>query len=361
MFIFTPMTSRYTYKQWVEILGNIVFWILCVWLLFLTTETGIVETEIMDDNGVITEERIVESLFKTRNFWGLLVLPLIFYWNTFYLIPRFYARKEYGSYISLLLLGILSALLVQISVVFLQEKVLMAPMINFFLFRTLLIMAVSILYGMVRLQLKNEAQAQDLQNEKIQAELKLMQSQINPHFMFNALNNLLAISERSGTSQTSMGISQLSEMLRFMLYDTQEKDISISKEVEFIENYMALQRLKYSDEDPFDIQFNKDIDQFEHSIAPNLFIPFIENAYKHGLHIESPSFIFIELLAKENELHFHVKNSKHLLQKTEFDKKYSGIGLENVTKRLKLLYPHRHHLEIEEDDATFSVQLKISL
>nr|WP_255518902.1 MULTISPECIES: histidine kinase [unclassified Aquimarina] len=206
-----------------------------------------------------------------------------------------------------------------------------------------------------------ETHQQALEKEKISAELQLMQSQINPHFMFNALNNLLAISERSENTETSSGITKLSDLLRFMIYDTQAEQVLLSKEIEFIENYIALQKLKYSTEDPFEISLITETNDEDPKIAPTLLIPFVENAFKHGLDIQTKSFIHIKLEFKDNLLHFEVKNSKHHLKKTEFEKKYSGIGLENVKKRLNLIYPNQYNLDIKEDEHIFYVLLKINL
>ncbi len=350
-----------TLQRWAEILLNLIFWVVSIVMIVLTTETGIVENIIEDVNGNVVEETIEMSLFSLPNLIGMFGIIPFFYITTFYLVPKYYASKKYSFFIGMLFLGLACLTGLELVIVYFQKAPFTPLVLRFFLFYNLFFMTIAIIYGIMRHQLKMEKRQQLLEKEKISAELRLMQSQINPHFMFNALNNLLAISERSKNPETSSGITKLSDLLRFMIYDTQSERVSLSKEIEFIENFIALQKLRYSEADPFEINFIVHTHNQNPTIAPTLLIPFVENAFKHGLNIQEKSFIHITLALKNQQLHFEVKNSKHQLQKTEFDKKYSGIGLENVKKRLKLLYPNQHLLDIKEDEHTFFVQLNINL
>lgn len=348
-------------QRWIEVFLNILFWIASIAILLLTTEVGIVENTVEDVNGTIVQETIEMGIFTLPDFIGMISIIPFFYIVTFYLTPKYYSSKKYLIFSSLLLLGLTNLLLIELGVVYLQNTTFHTMMIRFFTFYNLFFIVVAVVYGMLRHQLKMETHQQTLEKEKISAELQLMQSQINPHFMFNALNNLLAISERSENTETSSGITKLSDLLRFMIYDTRAAQVLLSKEIEFIENYIALQKLKYSAEDPFEISFITKINDEDPKIAPTLLIPFVENAFKHGLDIQTQSFIHIKLELSANQLHFEVKNSKHHLKKTEFEKKYSGIGLENVKKRLNLIYPNQYNLDIKEDEHIFYILLKINL
>ncbi|MBG6129148.1 sensor histidine kinase YesM [Aquimarina sp. EL_43] len=350
-----------TLQRWIEVFLNILFWIASIAILLLTTEVGIVENTVEDVDGVVIQETIEMGIFILPNFIGMMSIIPFFYIVTFYLTPRYYSSKKYLIFSGLLLLGLADLLLIELGVVYLQNTTFHPIMIRFFIFYNLFFIIAAVVYGMIRHQLKMETHQQALEKEKISAELQLMQSQINPHFMFNALNNLLAISERSENTETSSGITKLSDLLRFMIYDTQAEQVLLSKEIEFIENYIALQKLKYSTEDPFEISLITETNDEDPKIAPTLLIPFVENAFKHGLDIQTKSFIHIKLEFKDNLLHFEVKNSKHHLKKTEFEKKYSGIGLENVKKRLNLIYPNQYNLDIKEDEHIFYVLLKINL
>lgn len=353
--------QKMTLQHWVEILMNIIFWAVSISILLLTTETGVIENIIEDEYGNIIQENIEMGPFSLENFIGMLAIIPVFYLNTFYYIPKFFAKKNYSLFGVLIALSVLFLIGLELCIVFFQRITIHSMMIRFFMFYNLFFIAISTVYGIIRHQLKLEKHQQLLEKEKVSAELRLMQSQINPHFMFNALNNLLAISERSGTTETSSGITKLSDLLRFMIYDTRSEQVPISKEIEFIENFIALQKLRYSNQDPFTISFSYNTNNQNPKIAPTILIPFVENAFKHGLHIQSSSFIDINLNIEGKELFFTVKNSIHQIQKTELEKRYSGIGLTNVKKRLQLLYADRHNLEIIQEDHTFYVQLKIRL
>ncbi|MDY8137349.1 sensor histidine kinase [Aquimarina sp. 2201CG5-10] len=353
--------QKITLRQGVEIFLNVIFWAMAITILLLTTETGVIENVEEDDHGNIIRETIEMGPFILENFIGMLGIIPLFYLNTFYLIPKYYTNKKYLFFSGSLILGLILLIAFELIIVIFQRITIHSMMVRFFMFYNFFYIAIATVYGIIRHQFKIEQKQQLLEKEKVSAELRLMQSQINPHFMFNALNNLLAVSERSNNPETSSGITKLSDLLRFMIYDTQAERVPIVKEIEFIKNFISLQELRYSKEDPFVISFNIKTNQNNPQIAPTLLIPFVENAFKHGLHIQSPSFINIQLELKDHLLSFKVENSKHQLQKTEFEKKYSGVGLENVKRRLDLIYPNHHNLEIIEDEHTFCVQLKIEL
>ncbi|RZS93378.1 sensor histidine kinase [Aquimarina brevivitae] len=351
--------KKLTLQQYIELLFNLVFWAAAAAILVFTTETGVIENIVEDNNGIIIEETLEMSVFQERHFWGLLTILPIFYLITFYVIPNYYATKRYLKCSVAVVLCLLLLVATQLLIVFIQGDEIVLIMIRFFATINLLLLSIAIVYGIIRHQLKMEAQQALLEKEKIAAELQLMQSQINPHFMFNALNNLLAISERNECKETSEGIIKLSDLLRFMIYDTKSDQITIQKEIEFITNFIALQQLKYSIEDPFDITFSHQIETDTLQVAPRLLIPLVENAFKHGLRIAHPSFIIIKLKATTDQIKFTVENSKHPTEKTEFENQYSGIGLENVKKRLALIYPGSHSLSIKDKEAIFSVTLII--
>ncbi len=189
----------------------------------------------------------------------------------------------------------------------------------------------------------------------LQNELKLLKSQINPHFLFNSLNNIYALSAID-SNKTQQSISYLSDMLRYVLYECEQEVVPLKKEIDYIENYLRLFALKSSKQYPITTEFN--ILNNSISIAPMLFIPFIENALKHSdIEKIKDSFISIKIDADDNNINFEVENSipKKAINKDEV----GGIGLENVKKRLAILYPDNHQLTISENESTFKVQLNI--
>jgi two-component system, LytTR family, sensor kinase len=192
-------------------------------------------------------------------------------------------------------------------------------------------------------------------NEMLQTELKLLKSQINPHFLFNTLNNIYTLSVID-SNKTQQSIAYLSTMLRYVLYDCEQAFVHIHQELNYIENYLALFSLKSTN--PFSISFDKSIDHPNTKIAPMLLIPFIENALKHSnIEKRGTSFIHIKISEESGSILLVVENSKPIksIQKDGI----GGIGLENVSKRLTILYPKKHSLSIIADADTFKVNLMI--
>lgn len=204
---------------------------------------------------------------------------------------------------------------------------------------------------------EKEKETINAKNINLQNELKLLKSQINPHFLFNALNNIYALSAID-SDKTQQSIACLSNMLRYVLYECENNLVPIVKEIKYIENYLKLVSLKSSKSYPITTKFY--IDNKNTVIAPMLFIPFIENALKHG-NIEKikDTFINIKIESKNTFINFEIENS---IPKTDIIKdSVGGIGLENVKKRLAILYPKTHKLDITENKSTFKVQLNLKL
>ncbi len=193
------------------------------------------------------------------------------------------------------------------------------------------------------------------------AELGNLRSQINPHFLFNALNTLYSVSLKENAAQTSDGIQKLGDMMRFMLHENHQERIPLSKELEYLSNFIAIQRMRLDESQEIKIEVNIQNPEREIFIAPMLLNPFIENAFKHVLSFLSPSWIFITLTQDAQHIYFKVHNS--LRQKSEegIAEFSHGIGLENVKKRLELIYPNRHTLEIQRSDHDFFVSLVLSI
>lgn len=205
-------------------------------------------------------------------------------------------------------------------------------------------------------QKKQEETIQN-KNEMLQTELKLLKSQINPHFLFNALNNIYALSVID-SSQTQQSISYLSNMLRYVLYECDAELVPIKKEIDYINDFIKLYQLKSSK--PYNITTKYSISDNSILVAPMLFIPFVENAFKHGyIEKQGDSFISIVVQATSESIDLDIENSisMDIINKDEV----GGIGLDNVKKRLTILYPEKHELQIQESPQTFKVKLKLDL
>jgi len=193
-----------------------------------------------------------------------------------------------------------------------------------------------------------------LEEEKRSIELKVLKNQLNPHFLFNTLNNLYALTLKKDDKAPEV-IAKLSEILDFVLYRCNEDYVSIEKEIKLIENYIALEKLRYS-ENRLDILFTKDIQQ-SNKISPLIILTFIENAFKHGVINETKkATIRLNLESRQKQIIFSIENTKPQNGFNGISDK-SKIGLENVTKQLDLLYPKKHQLEIEETEGFYRVKL----
>lgn len=203
--------------------------------------------------------------------------------------------------------------------------------------------------------IKKDDEIVTTKNENLQTELKFLKSQINPHFLFNSLNNIYAMSAID-VPKTQQSISYLSDMLRYVLYECESPYVPITKEVTYIEDYIKLFSLKSSKKYPIETNFNITNETIE--IAPMLLIPFVENAFKHS-NIEKikDSFIRITITNSEDKITFKMENTVPSKYNTKDN--VGGIGIANVKKRLSILYPKRHHLKIEENDGIFKVKLNL--
>jgi hypothetical protein len=193
------------------------------------------------------------------------------------------------------------------------------------------------------------------------ANLDFLRSQINPHFMFNALNTLYGTAILEKAEKTGEGIQRLGDMMRFMLHENMQEKIPLTREVEYLKNYIALQRLRTDGSPAVRVEMSIDQEVYYGSIPPMLLIPFVENAFKHGISFREPSHIRITLEASENLLKFDVYNSKHARLGNDPERDNNGIGLVNVRQRLDLLYPKKHELTIRETATEFFVHLTLQL
>lgn len=192
----------------------------------------------------------------------------------------------------------------------------------------------------------------------LQAELNLLKAQIHPHFLFNTLNNLYALTLNNSPKSPEI-VMGLSEILRYMLYECNVESVSLKKDVEMLENFILLEKMRY--EERLDFNFTKEGDLEKYQIAPLLLLPLVENAFKHGAGEKlGQAWINIELEIKDKILTFKINNSKPEKLRPPMEKNGS-IGLGNVKKRLELIYPDEHQLKIFEEEDMFAVILKIDL
>lgn len=193
------------------------------------------------------------------------------------------------------------------------------------------------------------------------ANLQFLRSQINPHFLFNALNTLYGLALTEQAEKTGEGIQKLGDMMRFMLHENNLEKIALGQEIDYLRNYIDLQNMRTATS-PL-IKINVDLPGVEGSyfIAPMLLIPFVENAYKHGISMREESWINVSLQITNDTLQFDVHNSVHQRTTDDPESERSGIGLENVRQRLQLLYPQQHELVIRQKQNEFFIYLTLKL
>ena len=205
--------------------------------------------------------------------------------------------------------------------------------------------------------ISSEKERAQIRSEKLESEMKWLKWQTNPHFLFNALHNIYALSVMK-SDKAPDHLLRLSEMLRYMLYECNEERVPLENEIEYLHNYIALQQLKDSQGLNIELQINGEVKGKQ--MAPMLLLPFVENAFKHS-HIENREhgWIRMDLSVDHSDLSFTVRNS--LPQKKYTKDEYGGIGHKNVVRMLDLAYPDKHQLSIAEGDDYFEVNLKLRL
>lgn len=286
------------------------------------------------------------TLFNNRYWWFLLALPF------YLLIYELNARLAYAIEVNLTFIpdaykkNLLSAKPFEWTGRLIQN-----------LDYTLLILLSSIGVVFIRELFKRQHIVEQLRSDKLQLELEQLKSQVQPHFFFNTLNNLYSLSLQ-GSPKTSVTIANLSGIMRYVLYEAREEKVLLAREIAFLNSYIDLEKIRHTDEDiiSFGVQGNPNSIMIE----PLLFLPLIENCFKHSLAYKIPgNKVQVLMTIDDREINFQTTNLTPL-QKTE-PLKDGGIGLHNVRKRLELLYPHRHQLTVLEEGNRFIVTLSIQL
>jgi two-component system LytT family sensor kinase len=203
---------------------------------------------------------------------------------------------------------------------------------------------------------KSEETKKEMEKEKLNTELSLLKSQINPHFFFNTLNNIYSLAIVK-SDQTAASIPKLSSIMRYVLTETDKPLVPLANEIEFLRNYINLQSVRLTDK----VKINLDLDEYadDKNVAPLLFIAFVENAFKYGVSTVESSTICISLKTIDNKIRFFAQN--HIIRASQNSIVNTGIGIVNVKRRLELLYPGKHELAITDKNDLYTVNLEIAL
>lgn len=306
---------------------------------------------------------------------GLLPVAMLeTYFFNYVLIPKYLSNKKYGRFFYYSMFTLLVSTWLSFLIVFyallriLNTEAMLEPAVlhpelqvlslNFIVFLAISIKQVKRAFSIQ--QEKNELEKTKLTTElKLkEAELKLLKAQIHPHFLFNTLNNLYGLTLEKSEEAPKM-VLQLSEILDYILYRCEARVVPLSEELDHLKNYISIEKIRYSDKLELSTHFPKNTNGFK--IAPLLLLPLVENAFKHGVsHFPGTAFVKISCKTEDKNLHFKIENPKNPLAKNNGSEK-AGIGLANVQKRLDMLYPQKHLLQVFETDRTFSVNLTLEL
>lgn len=348
---FTAMKDQWYTKKWVAAGLHLLFWILFFAspLLLRPSFRHKAPYAQLDYTGLF-------YLHLANSFVRL----LLFYCNAYLLIPRLVYKRKYNQYF-LILVGILGFLLAwdwYFFRVFVDNGYYNAW--NFFafhLFPFIFIVITSTAYTMIRDRIKENQRTKEKETENLKTELSFLRSQVSPHFMFNVLNNMVALA-RKKSDALEPSLIKLSSLLRYMLYETDEEKVMVEKEVEYLQSYIDLQKQRFGK----NVQINTDLGEIDpgYMIEPMLLIPFVENAFKHGTGMVADAQIDIHLTLAKGSLRFLVKN-RYIDTVNETKDKTSGIGLTNVKRRLDLLYSKNHSLVIDKNDGWFTTLLQLNL
>lgn len=225
-----------------------------------------------------------------------------------------------------------------------------------FTFENLLVMSVASIIKIIKKWYYSEHKRLLLEKRNLESKLEIIQYQINPHFLFNVLNNLYSLAIENNDNITANGIDKLSSLMRYNIYTNKNNKVPLKEEVEYIKNYIQLQKIRFYDKDKINIEFNIKGNINSIFIEPFILIMFIENAFKHGINSIQIIEIIINLEISVNHIYFQISNNKNNL-KNEVN---SGIGLKNVKQRLEYFYPSKHKLDIIDNDEKYIVKLEIN-
>lgn len=307
------------------------------------------------------------SIYYTALF-EILCYAFIINLNIFILIPKLYYKKNYVTYIVsvLLLVSITSHLLGWLESTFYLDKIPISDPIQdnmkhikrgMHVFKAMPLMGLLFLTTIYTFGKRRDEKQKQFKEEKTKSELQLLKSQINPHFLFNALNSVYTLSYIK-SEMTPQMILKLSEMLRYVLYECTSDKVTLEKELIYLENYITFQNLKEESAKSVSVDFSE-VDE-NILVAPMLFVPFVENSFKHSnISTDDAAHIKIKMASKNNVLYFYVENSisDNTLQKSDSN----GIGLENVKRRLDLIYENQYKLQVDETKNLYKINLELEL
>ena len=343
----------------VETLVYICLWLIAIGIYLL----DIVQTSALHV-GPLIDERMVWRILGT-----ILPLFLLFLINNYFLIPRYLLRNRLRAYFSITAVAVLAVWICQYHSFLIFEPLYprmhphpqpdIRPLLPLPLFMkftyALLVIGANMAVALMFQRFDDKLERESLMKSNAESRLAYLKAQINPHFYMNMLNNIHGMIEINPERAQAMVID-MSNLMRYTLYDSSKPQIPLADEVAFLRNYLRLMRQRYPENRvQISAGFPPDAQTRSVSLPPLLFLVFIENAFKHGVSYREPSFVNVVMELEADMLIFRCINSNHASEKSG----HEGIGLHNISQRLNLLYGQRAQLDISSADGKYSVELKI--
>ncbi|MDH7447109.1 sensor histidine kinase [Aquimarina sp. 2201CG14-23] len=325
----------------------------------------------------ITSDQSITDLKEALIFRGV-GLPtkmLATYFLAYYLIPQLFQKKKYIQFIIAFIVStIIFTIIYRFNNIHIAETLaesggpkeslkeiiydIKFTVFGYF-FRLYFYTSIFIFIKMIKARATEKHQLDTLQKEKATAELNFLKAQIHPHFLFNTLNNLYALTLDKSDKAPDV-VSKLSEIMDYMLYQCKENQVLVTKEIELLEHYIGLEKLRYGNR--LQLDFKHKIDNSKTLIAPLILVSLVENAFKHGVSgAIQKAIIKIELETKDEILRFKVYNTKSNASQNNDANYKEGIGLKNVKRQLELIYPDQYECRVEEQEESYEVNLRITL
>ena len=347
---FTFSDNKVNKREWVTAALHVLIWMI-VFLIPYIFNANIEGGRHTENN----ERTNFLHLNTGMNFFWV----VLFYFNALQLLPALIYKRKLGFYV-LALAGIFCLVMLADDVLFhlfFHDRV-------FHVYRSVghnfipfvFTLAVSAAYKAITDKARDDTWMREKQSENLKTELSFLRSQISPHFIFNVLNNIVAL-VRLKSDELEPTVMKLSSLMQYMLYETDDEKVLLKSEIEYLQNYIDLQKQRFGPELSLTVDF--DIRQDWHTIEPMLLIPFVENAFKHGSGLVNCPEIIIQLAVRNDQLHFTVRNQFE--ERRSVKDKTSGIGLQNVKRRLELLHPGGYVLTINQEKSWYIIQLQLTL
>lgn len=324
-------------------------------------------------NPIKAASTMFSSPYTVKFLFYLVFQALAVYFNIYYLIPRYLQKRRLTAYMIWFIATVLCATLIIVGGYYVGAMVAgKSPDqmygLNgscFFSFfsnafpSTVAVMTLGMSIKLTKNWMQTERRQQQLEMEKIETELNFLKYQINPHFLFNSINSIFFLIKKN-PDKASDSLAKFSDLLRYQLYECNDTRISLSKEIDYLENFIELEKLRQNRNMDISIQLDRPADP-QWGIAPFILMTFVENAFKHvSKHMERPNWISIRLELEDRKLSFVVANSKSGDGVADVVA-YGGIGLKNVQRRLDLIYPNQYSLYIEDREDRFEVRLGLTV